>query len=50
VSFDDLRYGAGFGLRYVSPIGPLRFDIAAPFERKWYEDRFQYFFSLGYAF
>jgi outer membrane protein assembly factor BamA/autotransporter translocation and assembly factor TamB len=50
IDFDDLRYGAGFGLRYLSPVGPLRLDIAMPFERKWYEDRWQYFFSLGYAF
>ena len=50
IQFDKLRYGAGFGLRYLSPVGPLRIDIASPFERKWYEDRFQYFFTLGYAF
>ncbi len=45
-----LRYGAGVGLRYLSPVGPLRLDVAAPFERRWYEDRFQYFFTFGYAF
>jgi outer membrane protein insertion porin family len=50
IDFDKLRYGAGFGIRYLSPVGPLRIDIAAPFQRKWYEDRYQYFFSLGYAF
>jgi outer membrane protein assembly factor BamA len=50
IDFSDLRYGAGFGIRYLSPVGPLRIDIAAPFQRKWYEDRFQYFFTLGYAF
>jgi outer membrane protein assembly factor BamA len=50
IQFDKLRYGAGFGLRYLSPVGPLRIDVASPFQRKWYEDRFQYFFTLGYAF
>lgn len=50
IDFDRLRYGAGFGIRYLSPVGPLRLDIAAPFERRWYEDRFQYFFTFGYAF
>ncbi|MEO8379769.1 MAG: translocation/assembly module TamB domain-containing protein [Acidobacteriota bacterium] len=50
IDFNKLRYGAGFGLRYLSPVGPLRIDIASPFQRKWYEDRFQYFFTLGYAF
>jgi outer membrane protein insertion porin family len=50
IDFNDLRYGAGFGVRYLSPIGPLRIDIAAPLNRKFYEERWQYFFSLGYAF
>lgn len=50
IHFDKLRYGAGFGLRYLSPVGPLRIDIASPLQRKWYEDRLQYFFTLGYAF
>jgi outer membrane protein assembly complex protein YaeT len=50
VDFSKLRYGAGFGIRYLSPVGPLRIDVAAPFGRKWYEDRWQYFFTLGYAF
>jgi len=50
IHFDKLRYGAGFGIRYLSPVGPLRIDIAAPFQRKWYEDKYQYFFTLGYAF
>jgi outer membrane protein insertion porin family len=48
--FDNLRYGAGFGIRYLSPVGPLRIDVAAPLNRQWYEDSFQYFFTLGYAF
>lgn len=50
IKFDELRYGAGIGFRYLSPVGPLRLDIAMPFDKKWYEDSFQYFLSLGYAF
>jgi translocation and assembly module TamB len=50
INFDDLRYGAGLGIRYLSPVGPLRIDVAMPFQRRWYEDPFQYFFTLGYAF
>jgi outer membrane protein insertion porin family len=50
IRFDDLRYGAGVGLRYLSPIGPLRLDVAMPFERRWYEDSVQYFLTMGYAF
>jgi outer membrane protein assembly factor BamA len=50
IEFDKLRYGAGFGVRYLSPVGPLRIDVASPLRRQWYEDRWQFFFTLGYAF
>jgi len=50
IRFGDLRYGAGFGLRYLSPVGPVRIDVARPFDRRWYEDSYQYFITLGYAF
>ncbi|HEX6095308.1 MAG TPA: translocation/assembly module TamB domain-containing protein [Thermoanaerobaculia bacterium] len=52
IRFDQLRYGAGVGIRYLSPVGPLRIDVARPFRRyEVYEkDTFQYFISLGYAF
>ncbi|HYI09013.1 MAG TPA: translocation/assembly module TamB domain-containing protein [Thermoanaerobaculia bacterium] len=50
IRFDDLRYGAGVGFRYLSPVGPLRVDVAMPFQRRFYEDRWQYFITLGYAF
>ena len=50
IRFGDLRYGAGFGLRYLSPVGPVRLDVAMPFDRRSYEDAFQYFITLGYAF
>jgi outer membrane protein assembly factor BamA len=52
IKFDQLRYGAGVGIRYLSPVGPLRIDVARPFQRyETYEkDSFQYFISIGYAF
>jgi outer membrane protein assembly complex protein YaeT len=51
IRFDDLRLGAGVGFRYLSPVGPLRLDIAVPFERRWWEKQaIQYFLTLGYAF
>jgi len=50
IDFSNLRYGAGFGFRYLSPVGPLRIDLALPIDKKWYEDSFQYFITLGYAF
>lgn len=30
--FDSFRVGAGLGLRYRSPVGMLRFDVAHPFD------------------
>ena len=30
----DLRFGVGLGLRYYTPIGPLRFDLATPIDRR----------------
>lgn len=30
--FDDVRYGAGLGLRYKSPAGIFRLDVAHPFD------------------
>ncbi len=50
IDFDQIKYGAGFGLRYLSPVGPIRIDVARPFQRRWYEDSWQYFVTLGYAF
>ena len=55
VSSDDLRAGAGFGLRYNSPVGPFRFDFGfklgtlrayGPVR----EDRFALHISIGQAF
>ena len=32
-SFHDLRYAVGFGVRWQSPIGPLRFEWGFPLDR-----------------
>jgi outer membrane protein insertion porin family len=50
IGFDELRYGAGLGVRYLSPVGPLRIDVGFPLDRREYEDAIVYFISLGYAF
>jgi len=48
---NDLRYGAGLGFRYSSPIGPLRADIAMPVDRRDdVDDAFQLYLSIGHAF
>jgi len=50
IHFNDLRYGVGSGLRYLSPVGPLRFDIGYKLHRRSYEKPFAFFITLGYAF
>lgn len=50
--FDEtIRWGAGMGLRYYSPIGPFRFDVAVPLDKDDHiDDSFQVYLSLGQAF
>jgi outer membrane protein assembly complex protein YaeT len=50
IRFDNLKYGVGIGFRYLSPLGPVRVDVAYPLTRRWYDETFQYFLTLGYAF
>lgn len=46
-----LLQSAGIGARYSTPIGPLRLDIAFPFNRRRHIDSaFQIYFSIGQAF
>ncbi|WP_295802935.1 BamA/TamA family outer membrane protein [uncultured Microbulbifer sp.] len=51
-SFDDLYWGAGLGVRYMTSFAPLRFDIAFPLERPKDLDigSYQVYVSLGQAF
>lgn len=47
----SLRYGAGIGLRWFTPIGPLRMDAAYPLNPADNQDeRLQVYISLGQAF
>ncbi|WGF88908.1 autotransporter assembly complex protein TamA [Marinivivus vitaminiproducens] len=47
---DEPRFGAGFGVRYITPIGPLRADLAFPVNGRDNDDAFQFYVSLGQAF
>ena len=46
----NLRTGAGAGLRYFSPIGPLRLDVGVPINSRSSDDAFQIYVSVGQAF
>ena len=48
--FGNLRYGAGFGVRYRLPFGPIRADIAFPLDRRDGDADFQVYVSIGQAF
>ncbi|WP_068466352.1 autotransporter assembly complex protein TamA [Candidatus Protochlamydia phocaeensis] len=46
-----LLQSAGIGLRYHTPVGPLRFDIAVPLNRRKHIDNaVEAYFSIGQAF
>ncbi|MCH5277782.1 MAG: outer membrane protein assembly factor [Desulfovibrionaceae bacterium] len=46
----DLDWALGMGLRYFTPIGPVRFDVAFPLTRIRGEQGFQLYISIGQAF
>ena len=45
-----LRPVSGLGLRYMTPIGPLAFDLGVNLDKRPHEDRFAWFLSIGSAF
>jgi translocation and assembly module TamA len=49
----QLKTGAGVGLRYYTPIGPIRLDVAVPLQRRSGpnpDDAFEIYIGLGQAF
>jgi translocation and assembly module TamA len=44
------RIGVGAGLRYYTPIGPIRFDVAVPTQRIPGSNSLQIYIGLGQAF
>ena len=48
--FDNLRTGAGIGVRYMTPAGPLRLDAAIPLNPSSRDPKFQLYISIGQAF
>ncbi|AZO00501.1 outer membrane protein assembly factor [Mesorhizobium sp. M9A.F.Ca.ET.002.03.1.2] len=49
-NFSDMKVGAGVGLRYITPFGPLRIDAAVPLNRDPDDPRFGIYAGIGQAF
>ncbi|MDY6850506.1 MAG: BamA/TamA family outer membrane protein [Thermodesulfobacteriota bacterium] len=48
---EDLLWGTGLGLRYYTPVGPLRMDVAFPLnKREGVDAAYQIYVSLGQSF
>ncbi|MEM9570671.1 MAG: BamA/TamA family outer membrane protein [Pseudomonadota bacterium] len=50
VDFEDIRYSAGFGVRYDTLVGPIRLDLATPIDPDDGDDPIQVYVSIGQAF
>ncbi len=47
----NLLHGTGFGVRYLTNFGPLRFDIGFPLKRRKFVDKsYQLYFGIGQSF
>jgi outer membrane protein insertion porin family len=50
VDLSEIRPGAGLGLHYLTPVGPLRFEYGLKLDRKSGEKAGAFNFSIGYGF
>lgn len=50
IDFADLRYSTGFGIAWISPLGPLKFSIAFPLNDKEGDDTQRFQFQIGTGF
>jgi translocation and assembly module TamA len=48
--FSDIRAGAGIGVRYATPFGPLRLDVALPLQRYEGGSAYGIYAGIGQAF
>jgi len=48
--FSNLRFGAGLGVRYHTPIGPIRADVAVPLVKQPNSSSFGLYVGIGQAF
>ena len=50
IQVSDLRYSAGFGISWISPIGPLKLSYGIPLNAKTDDRKQQFQFQLGTGF
>lgn len=50
IDFADLRYSTGFGVAWISPLGPLKFSIAFPLNEKEGDETQRFQFQIGTGF
>lgn len=46
----DVRIGVGAGLRYLTPLGPVRLDVAVPLDRRNDDPSVAFYVGIGQAF
>jgi len=49
-SLDNTRFSAGAGVRWLSPVGPLRIELGKPFNAKPHDQKSLLLFSFGGPF
>jgi translocation and assembly module TamA len=49
-SIDELRVGAGVGLRYYTGLGPLRLDVAVPLNKRIEDPDYALYVGIGQSF
>ena len=47
---EDVRIGVGAGLRYLTPLGPVRLDVAVPLDRRDGDPSVAFYVGIGQAF
>ncbi len=50
MDFSDLRYSWGFGVAWISPLGPLKFSLAFPLNKKKGDSTERFQFQIGTGF
>ena len=50
IDFGDMRYSVGLGIAWISPLGPLKFSIAAPLNKQDGDDIERFQFQIGTGF